>query len=922
MVTREELLKAKVEDIGQQGSGRRIAFLATLLTCGGRAWRRPGGEPEAFYDFSRLHGIDIYQEELASLTADGLIQDLPDEIRLNYGGDDETLEQLSDECAQVLFETGRDYFLPILRDILSRPEGEYALTELARVGTEDTVHHVVSAIGSRHWDIISEKLKRAGLLVIRGFSRKHTYYAVFPPLRSFLLLEDERLRDALAHVYIGQRIRSEGILQQDCVHHSKEIEGLLVRGLLGERWWYSHHLYFTTPRGDAKAREVVSVRLQAHQRDLIEIISQVPQRALRYLVESIFVGETHDHHTGRQVFPAGRWGTLDVAWASRGEIRYLCLLNAPEIRQWRDRILEQLTDWGLAVKARSYVSTRGGEIREQEYVLAPEVQAFLLDYAIKLDSWLPMPAELEEYHKLYHFLDNAGRSTAPGMERLIVREGFGESYLSNYGLAETSVHDALRTLSAKGVVTYNAADGSFRFRDETQYRRGVTDEYFRPVVKYLVMGRREEPPPKPIPETPQESMLPEGREPRPQPAAEGELIILGADSITNNYGLLGWTEEGGKVVLNLTVGRIPETGEEKAQTISVFGVQGSGKSYTTGVILEMALKTLPAISTLSQPLAGIVFHYSRNEGYAPEYVGLRYANQVPADVQALQDRLGVTPAGLHDVLVLVPAARLEERRQEFPHIDVQPLYFDPAELGLEDWQLLMGVPGSETLYMEQVKAILQSLRHKGGVDVESLWEAVQDSQMTSAQKRLVAIRLELANRYLKDGASLRDYVRPGRLTVLDIRDAMVDEIEAMRLCLICLRLFQNVKHEGRNIPKVIVLDEAHKYLHTDFAQEIDTVVREMRHTATSVVIASQDPLSIPEKVIGLSSIVVLHRITSPDWLRHIKRGCAGLGGLEAQELSSLQKGEAYVWAKEASEQRFIMGAVKVRVRPRVTQHGL
>jgi hypothetical protein len=49
-----------------------------------------------------------------------------------------------------------------------------------------------------------------------------------------------------------------------------------------------------------------------------------------------------------------------------------------------------------------------------------------------------------------------------------------------------------------------------------------------------------------------------------------------------------------------------------------------------------------------------------------------------------------------------------------------------------------------------------------------------------------------------------------------------------------------------------------------FGQVVETI-REMRHQGTSVLIASQDPLSVPRAVVELTSLLILHRMTSPQW---------------------------------------------------------
>src|SRR5262252_9399167 len=53
----------------------------------------------------------------------------------------------------------------------------------------------------------------------------------------------------------------------------------------------------------------------------------------------------------------------------------------------------------------------------------------------------------------------------------------------------------------------------------------------------------------------------------------------------------------------------------ETHTISLFGVQGGGKSYTLGTIAEMASLAIPHINALPRPLATIIFHYSPTQDY-------------------------------------------------------------------------------------------------------------------------------------------------------------------------------------------------------------------------------------------------------------------------------------------------------------------
>jgi DNA phosphorothioation-dependent restriction protein DptH len=169
---------------------------------------------------------------------------------------------------------------------------------------------------------------------------------------------------------------------------------------------------------------------------------------------------------------------------------------------------------------------------------------------------------------------------------------------------------------------------------------------------------------------------------------------------------------------------------------------------------------------------------------------------------------------------------------------------------------------------------------------------------------------------------LGSLLRPGRTVIVDLRDEWIEKDEALGLFVIMLRIFAAQKHEMREFNKLVVFDEAHKYM-TESAligQVVETI-REMRHQATSIVIASQDPLSVPRAVIELTSILILHRMTSPQWLKHLKSAISALDVITETEVPALKPGEALVWAQRSTEKRFSLRPLKIVIRPRFTKHG-
>ena len=183
-------------------------------------------------------------------------------------------------------------------------------------------------------------------------------------------------------------------------------------------------------------------------------------------------------------------------------------------------------------------------------------------------------------------------------------------------------------------------------------------------------------------------------------------------------------------------------------------------------------------------------------------------------------------------------------------------------------------------------------------------------------------RLDLAAEYIDDNAHLGEVIRPGRLVIVDLRDEFIEKDEALGLFVVLLQLFADVRYAGESFNKLVVFDEAHKYIESpDLVASLIEVVREMRHKGTSIMVASQDPPSVPVSLIELSSQIILHKFNSPAWLKHIQKANAALAALTPEKLANLSAGEAYVWSSQATDDAFSKGAVKIHCRPRVTRHG-
>lgn len=390
-------------------------------------------------------------------------------------------------------------------------------------------------------------------------------------------------------------------------------------------------------------------------------------------------------------------------------------------------------------------------------------------------------------------------------------------------------------------------------------------------------------------------------------------LFIGNEKGTAQYGILGETVANRKkIALDLN----------GCNTISLFGVQGAGKSYTIGVVTEMMLKQFANVNKVSKPLASVIFHYSETMDYAPEFTSMVYPNDEAGQLAKLKDVYGVSPDKIDDVILLTTESKLEDRKAEYPNLEVYPIGFDSKELQVQDWMFLLGAVGNDSVYIKEFKQILKKTRHD--LSLKNIKNGLKgNSFLSNSQKDRAMQRIQFAEDYIQDGTKLQQYLKPGRLVIVDLRDEFIEKEEALGLFVVMLNIFSGVKTvDGQAFNKFIVFDEAHKYMDDKkLVEAITTAIREMRHKGVSIMIASQDPVKLAPEIIELSSVIMLHRFNSPAWVSHMKKAVTALGNLSASEMASLGSGEAYLWATKASDKMVTTRPIKISIRPRVTKHG-
>lgn len=378
----------------------------------------------------------------------------------------------------------------------------------------------------------------------------------------------------------------------------------------------------------------------------------------------------------------------------------------------------------------------------------------------------------------------------------------------------------------------------------------------------------------------------------------------------------------------------------------ICGSQGSGKSHTLSCLLENCLLKSGA-NELPRPLTGIVFHY---DTFTSDIKG------TPCEAAHLASNLGVT------VRVLCAPTNVGTMTRTYAgmNINVEPLRIREQDLDTTRMMSLMSVKGSpsQPLYMAVVTRILKELRIKdqqtpgAHFNYRVFRQMLDKEDLTDHQRVPLDQRLDNLESFMAMKRQPgNDWTpRAGQLTIVDLSCPCITPEGACQLFNICLSLFLE---QDKGIGRVVALDEAHKYMNDsgDSAALTDSLlstIRLQRHLAARIIISTQEP-TISPKLLDLCSVTIVHRFTSPEWLRALQKHLAGvsdvsgtvqakndsgIGGDHSRSLFAqivqLRVGEALLFAPSAilrpsgdSSQvvKLSDGVLKIRIRKRVTHDG-
>jgi DNA helicase HerA-like ATPase len=138
--------------------------------------------------------------------------------------------------------------------------------------------------------------------------------------------------------------------------------------------------------------------------------------------------------------------------------------------------------------------------------------------------------------------------------------------------------------------------------------------------------------------------------------------------------------------------------------------------------------------------------------------------------------------------------------------------------------------------------------------------------------------------------------------------------QACGLFQIVMRVFNALAGEA----KLLVVDEAHRFINSSLAESLREVAAGHRHRGMRLAICTQDPRGVPAELMQLCSAVALFNLDSPAWYAHVsankRTSEAAADGMDvAAELAQLPVGQCLLYQSRTATGDDLL---RLSVRPR------
>ncbi len=332
---------------------------------------------------------------------------------------------------------------------------------------------------------------------------------------------------------------------------------------------------------------------------------------------------------------------------------------------------------------------------------------------------------------------------------------------------------------------------------------------------------------------------------------------------------------------------------------SILAKTGSGKSYTSGVIIEELLE-------IGVPLVIIDPH--------GEYKSLKNPN---SDAEAINKMgsYGIAPCGYSDRITVYTPSNLSLN----PNAD-KVFRLDGINISARLLRQLIPINLTST-QMGVLYAAVKKVRSKSDFyTLDDIIDEVKKDSSSAKWNVIDAIDMLMNTGMLSDSPTTIDEImQQGRAAILDMQgvDPKLQDVIVYRLC---DNLFE-ARKMGNVPPGMLVIEEAHEFCpekgfeKTISSGIIRTIASEGRKFGLGLMIISQRPARIDKNVLSQCHTQIILKVTNSNDLKALSRSLEGVSPEMEDEIKNLPSGTALVVNDD------IARPVVVDVRVRKTEHG-
>lgn len=325
--------------------------------------------------------------------------------------------------------------------------------------------------------------------------------------------------------------------------------------------------------------------------------------------------------------------------------------------------------------------------------------------------------------------------------------------------------------------------------------------------------------------------------------------------------------------------------------LSVLAKTGSGKSYTTGIIIEEMMKH--DVTTVILDPHG-------------EYASLSKKGNVDTS-----NEFGVKPRGYGDKLTeFSPSPDINQgaRPLRFTFSNMKPSKI----LEMSD----LDKRKSNIKKLENVISKLEA--GKGTYSIDDMIRLFKQNEEEDVNTIIRGLEeLKKKNIFAKKGTRMDDIVQKGKTSIVNLKGTSPD-LQGFVVNKLATALFE-LRKRNKIPPMILFAEEAHNFCpqrgKTASSEIFHTIASEGRKFGLGLAIITQRPAKVDKNVLSQCNTQIILKVTNPNDLKAIESSIEGVTKEMKEEIQRLPIGEAIVTGGGLSEPLFL------EIRPRETQDG-